>query len=59
MIKLAKEQHGDQSNPSLQRGSVSHVVNNDRGALANYGSQTIGTGKGSSTHYGKCFLCHD
>ncbi|KAI4628931.1 hypothetical protein J4E83_003484 [Alternaria metachromatica] len=59
MIKLAKEQHGDQSDPSLQRANVSHVGNNDRGALANYGSQTIGTGKGGSTHYGKCFLCHD
>jgi len=53
MIKLAKEQRRDESDPSMQKGEVTHVGNNDRGALANYGSQTIGTGNGGSTHYGK------
>ncbi|KAI4630837.1 hypothetical protein J4E80_001775 [Alternaria sp. BMP 0032] len=53
MIELAKEQRKDDSDPSMQRGDVSHIGNNDRGALANYGSQTIGTGNGGSTHYGK------
>jgi len=58
MTELAKEQRKDDRDPSMQRGDVSHVGNNDRGALANYGSQTIGTGKGGSIHYGKYFLCH-
>ncbi|KAI4932682.1 hypothetical protein J4E85_003080 [Alternaria conjuncta] len=53
MIELTKEQRRDESDPSMQRGDVAHVGNNDRGALANYGSQTIGTGNGGSTHYGK------
>ncbi|KAI4960208.1 hypothetical protein J4E86_001830 [Alternaria arbusti] len=53
MIELTKEQRRDESDPSMQRGDVTHVGNNDRGALANYGSQTIGTGNAGSTHYGK------
>ncbi|KAI4937014.1 uncharacterized protein J4E92_001739 [Alternaria infectoria] len=53
MIELAKKQRKDDSDPSMQRGGVSHIGNNDQGALANYGSQTIGTGNGGSTHYGK------
>jgi hypothetical protein len=51
MIKLAKERGGDRDDAEGQKGSVTHIGNDDRGALANYGSQTIG-GKGGSTHYG-------
>lgn len=59
MVKLAKEQYEDESDPSMQRGDVTHVGNDDRGALTDYGSQTIGIDKGGSIHYGKCFLCHN
>ena len=53
MIELTKDKRRDESDPSMQKREVTHVGNNDRGALANYGSQTIGTGNGGSTHYGK------
>ncbi|KAI4714817.1 hypothetical protein J4E89_000498 [Alternaria sp. Ai002NY15] len=53
MIELTKDKRRDESDTSMQKGEVTHVGNNDRGALANYGSQTIGTGDGGSTHYGK------
>jgi hypothetical protein len=52
MIKLVKERRGDDTDPEVQKGSVTHIGNNNRGALANYGSQSIG-GRGGSTHYGR------
>jgi hypothetical protein len=49
MIKLVKERRGDDTDPEVQKGSVTHIGNNNRGALANYGSQSIGEGVGPHT----------
>lgn len=53
MIRLAKERGDAENDSAVKSGGATHVGNNDRGTLANYGTQTIGGNNGGTSHYGK------